>query len=91
MNNQHQQQHKKITGYRDLSQHEIDLMNKIKAIGSDLQKIIEEVEQHNLTLEPTSETYECLSDTVMWVQQSKINLKIGLMALTRAVAKPTSF
>ena len=84
------QQHKKITGYRDLSQYEIDLMNKIKAIGSDLQKIIEEVEYHNLTIDPTSYLYET-TEPGLWVQQSKINLKIGLMALTRAVAKPTSF
>lgn len=26
-------QHKKIKGYRDLSQAEIDLMNEVKAIG----------------------------------------------------------
>jgi hypothetical protein len=29
-------QHRKITGYRDLSSEEIDLMNRIKAKGSDL-------------------------------------------------------
>lgn len=29
-------QHKKITGYRDLSQEEIDLMNRIKAKGAEL-------------------------------------------------------
>lgn len=29
-------QHRKITGYRDLSQEEIDLMNRIKAKGGEL-------------------------------------------------------
>ena len=78
-------QHKHITGYRDLTQQEIDLINKIKAVGNTLEKLIEEVEQTDL-----SELDE-IAEPDMWTHQAKINLKIGLMALTRAVAKPTSF
>ena len=33
-------QHKKITGYRDLTQAEIDLMNVIKAKGEELRELI---------------------------------------------------
>lgn len=32
-------QHRKISGYRDLTQQEIDLMNKIKAAGAELLKL----------------------------------------------------
>ena len=32
-------QHRKITGYRDLSQTEIDLMNRIKAKGAELLEL----------------------------------------------------
>jgi hypothetical protein len=32
-------QHKKIAGYRDLSQEEIDLMNRIKAKGAELLQL----------------------------------------------------
>ena len=39
-------QHRKITGYRELSQYEIDLMNKIKAKGTELGGLIDEVKNH---------------------------------------------
>lgn len=39
-------QHRKITGYRDLSQEEIDLMNRIKAAGSQLLALHVEVLEH---------------------------------------------
>lgn len=39
-------QHKKISGYRDLTQAEIDLMNKIKAKGAELGDLIDEVKNH---------------------------------------------
>ena len=45
-------QHQKIKGYRDLSQAEIDLMNEIKAIGPQVQAVIEKVQntyQHSDT------------------------------------------
>ena len=44
-------QHRRIAGYRELTQQEIDLINKIKAAGTLLEQIIEEVEQTNLTRE----------------------------------------
>lgn len=37
-------QHRKITGYRELSQEEIDLMNRIKAKGSEMMTLITELE-----------------------------------------------
>jgi hypothetical protein len=36
-------QHKQITGYRDLSQQEIDLMNEIKAKGEELRQLIAKI------------------------------------------------
>lgn len=83
-------QHRKISGYRELTQHEIDLINKIKAAGTLIEQIIEEVEHTNLSTGTRSELDE-IAEPEMWTHQAKINLKIGLMALTRAVAKPTSF
>ena len=83
-------QHRLIKGYRELTQHEIDLINKIKAAGALIEQIIEEVEQTNLIIGKCSELDE-IAEPDMWTHQAKINLKIGLMALTRAVAKPTSF
>lgn len=39
-------QHRKITGYRELSQEEIDLMNEIKALGSDVENLVQKVNLH---------------------------------------------
>jgi hypothetical protein len=36
-------QHKQITGYRDLSQQEIDLMNEIKAKGEELRQLVAKI------------------------------------------------
>ena len=36
-------QHRKITGYRELSQEEIDLMNRIKAKGDELMALHKEI------------------------------------------------
>ena len=38
-------QHKKIKGYRDLSQGEIDLMNKIKAHAEATKELMTEVKE----------------------------------------------
>ena len=71
-------QHLKIKGYRDLSQEEIDLMNKIKLKGNELGELIKELQQ----LE---------SSDKRWVAIGQTNLQQGIMALVRAVAKPESF
>lgn len=71
-------QHQKITGYRDLTQAEIDLMNEIKAKGADLGKLVE-VLRGSPGLDQR------------WVSIGATDLQTGLMALTRAVAQPTTF
>ena len=71
-------QHQKITGYRDLTQEEIDLMNLIKAAGSDLDYIVKKLRE-NKSLDQR------------WVSIDATDLQTGLMALTRAVAQPTTF
>ena len=72
-------QHKKITGYRDLSQQEINLMNEIKAQGEVLRLL------HSRLYEATP-----LVDA-RWLDIGKAHLQQGIMALVRAVAQPTTF
>jgi len=38
-------QHKKITGYRDLTQAEIDLMNEVKAKGEELRELVKKIRE----------------------------------------------
>jgi len=71
-------QHRKISGYRELSQTEIDLMNKIKAKGVELGELVAEL-QSTQTVDQR------------WAEIGATDLRTGLMALTRAVAQPTTF
>ena len=71
-------QHRKITGYRDLSQAEIDLMNKVKAEGDRLEYLVS-------TLQATDDVDQ------RWVAIGRTELQLGIMSLVRAVARPSSF
>lgn len=71
-------QHTKITGYRDLTQDEIDLMNEIKALGNQIETLVEKL-------------YDYESIDFRWCNIGKTHMQQGLMALVRSVAKPTSF
>jgi len=71
-------QHRKIKGYRELSQEEIDLMNMIKEQGIDMGALI-------TSLKSNDELDQ------RWVAIGATHLQQGLMALTRAVAKPDFF
>lgn len=71
-------QHRKIKGYRELSQAEIDLMNKIKTMGVELGALVEEVRGTE-------------GVDQRWASIGATDLQTGLMALTRSVAKPDFF
>jgi hypothetical protein len=71
-------QHRQITGYRELDEDEIALMNKIKGIGLVVEAIIEELR-----------ATEGIDQR--WVAIGVTQLQQGLMALTRGVAQPSSF
>lgn len=71
-------QHKMITGYRDLTPADIDLMNRIKATGVALEVLVED-------LRGRAETDK------RWINIGATDLQTGLMALTRSVAKPATF
>jgi len=72
-------QHRLITGYRDLTQEEIALMNRIKENGAVLGTLVEA-----LRIAPGNIDQR-------WVSLGQTHLQEGLMALTRAVARPTTF
>jgi len=71
-------QHRKITGYRELSEEEIISMNAVK----DHAKWTEEIVDGVAGLKDADQR---------WVSIAKTHLQQGFMALTRAIAKPTSF
>lgn len=82
-------QHRKITGYRELDQAEIDLMNEIKAKGVELGELIKKLEDNQVRI--TAEHGTGDAEPYRWIAIGKTSLQQGLMALTRAVAKPEAF
>ena len=90
-------QHQKIKGYRDLSQHEIDLMNEIKAKGAEIEALCNRVETHldfqrSAALNDQTEKERiAYAQPPRWLAIARTELQTGVMALTRAVAQPTTF
>ena len=71
-------QHRKIKGYRELDESEIELMNEIKSHGIALEILITRL-MNNESIDKR------------WVAIGKTHLQQGLMALTRSVANPDFF
>lgn len=78
-------QHTKITGYRDLNQQEIDMMNQAKKLGNEIGVFLEEMNQYidvkdgEVTVDPR------------WLNIAKTHIETGFMFLVKSVAKPTTF
>lgn len=67
-----------ITGYRALTEQEVAQINAIKAQGQRLETLVDELRQ--------------LPDVdSRWLAIGQTDLQKGLMALARAVARPTNF
>lgn len=82
-------QHKKITGYRDLSQGELELMNEIKAKGVELGELVTKLRESQTAT--TREFGTPDAEPHRWISIGATQLQQGLMALTRAVTKPETF
>jgi len=82
-------QHRQIKGYRELSQAEIDLMNRIKEKGAEFEALIGDL--HDTQSAITAEFGTPDGEARRWIAIGKTHLQQGLMALTRAVAKPEFF
>lgn len=86
-------QHRQISGYRELDQNEIDQMNKIKAEGLRLSALLDECRAIDVTEGKNGdrEHDERLDEASRWRSIAKTHFQEGLMALTRSVAKPGFF
>jgi signal transduction histidine kinase len=71
-------QHRKFKGYLELSQEEVDLINRIRQAGAELGELVDD-------LQSLSQTEK------RWVNIGKTDLQKGLMALTRSVDNPERF
>ena len=71
-------QHKKITGYRDLSEVEIGAMNDCKLVAADVGLLCDKVSGMS-------------GVDQRWVAIARTDLQKGFMALVRSIAKPSTF
>ena len=71
-------QHKKIKGYRDLTETEIGHMNSCKLMAESVRVLCE-----NIEVIPDIDK--------RWLAIAKTDLQKGFMALVRSIAKPETF
>jgi len=71
-------QHKKITGYRDLTEAEIEAMNRLKAIGNEVGELLDEVK-------------DIPDIDQRWLSIGRTDIQKGFMAAIRSVARPETF
>lgn len=88
-------QQPKVTGYRQLGEKEAALMNKIKALAVEAGSLVAELRSIPATPAngqiQTNESWFGSSIDQRWVSVGATDLQTGFMALTRAVAQPTTF
>ncbi len=73
-------QHKKIAGYRDLTEAEIALMNRLKSLEADLVTVLETV----------ADVADGDQGAARWCALGRTHLETGMMFAIKAVAKPTN-
>lgn len=84
-------QHTKISGYRDLTQEEIDLMNEAKELEAQVLVYQAKVMRHLSSQEnesPEERQRQQAAFAHRWAQIGKTDIETGFMALVRAVAQP---
>ncbi len=85
-------QHRLIRGYRDLSQEEIDTMNKLKALANTVGDACLDVRAIHLAMpHATVEERAEREEAMRWLDSAEMQLQQGFMALIRSVARPASF
>ncbi|MGB5147470.1 MAG: hypothetical protein WBN86_10135 [Porticoccaceae bacterium] len=90
-------QHEKITGYRDLTQDEIDLMNEGKALAEQCGEYIAKLRGYmpqNMSGPAGGEADAFKPGATLdqrWINIGATDLQRGFMAVIRGIAQPTTF
>lgn len=83
-------QHEKITGYRDLSQYEIDLMNEGKKLAEQVGAYCDKIKMLGSPdkSDPLNLRFEF---DLRWLAIGVTDLQKGFMSVIRSIARPTTF
>ncbi len=88
-------QHRKITGYRELNQEEIDLMNEVKALEQTNLDLVAKIDAYNNKLCNSGTNADKAkvmdAEAYRWGIMAKTEIETAMMKLTRAVAKPVFY
>jgi len=71
-------QHQKITGYRELNQEEIDRINDAKLLAVHVGELVDKLK-----------SMDGLDQR--WIAEGKTDLQKGFMSLIRGIAQPSTF
>lgn len=86
-------QQPKITGYRQLSYAEVELMNEGKALAEACGAYIEKLRLHG-PQRPANDVYIAPLEPQLdqrWISIGATQLQQGFMAVIRGIAQPTTF
>ena len=81
----------KITGYRQLSETEVALMNEGKALAEQCGAYIEKLRSHADIARKTDVVQLNPALDQRWISIGSTDLQRGFMAVIRGIAQPTSF
>jgi hypothetical protein len=96
-------QNRKIFGYRDLSQEEIELINRVKTLGLHMEGILADITRHiasqrtcansDVVVNNDPKIFNRLENATpeRFLSIARTDFQTGLMAATRAVGQPESF
>jgi hypothetical protein len=88
-------QQPKITGYRQLSEAEVALMNEGKALAEQVGAYIAKLREHPsvrpLGHNPPTEPDQLPTLDQRWISVGATQLQQGFMAVIRGIAQPTTF
>ncbi len=77
-------QHRKIRGYRELDQNEIDLINRIKELGYSFDELLTELER----MDTEKLSAQKLKDHIVFLDHANKDIKQGVMWAIRSIALP---
>lgn len=83
----------KITGYRQLSEAEVALMNEGKALAEQCGAYISKLRNHRVPVEEGTQTLGGPGASLdqRWISIGATDLQRGFMAVIRGIAQPTTF
>ena len=85
-------QHRKISGYRELTQEEVDLMNEAKRLEAQCLRFHAQVAKRLAAQSTEGDEDELrrlqVSRACQWHRVARTDIETGFMALVRSIAQP---